>query len=443
MKTKLSVLVISFLFMLSGNLKLSAQVTIGNNESPVDGALLQVKDKAGVNDDSENATKGFAYPRVKLEQRNQLYPMYKGKLEYTTDKTNIDKRNTGLTVYNTHKSADGEANENLIFQKGLYVWTGAKWESVGTPQVENGLSMDDQNVIRLGGDLTDDTSVNLDGNPLNFETGGSPLYINGLTDITSNTRALVVSTATGQIGRAGVTPALLTFVQSTIPTPLDPSEGQAVSGLTEIKEAALSATGANQVPGTNATTSNLSHPRIGSNLNWGKQIIIPFRPVDIEINNDLTDTIFSDPVTKTEIIAFELIGNFSVELSGYINYTPKGTNSSGDAVLLNVTIQIKKEGTNDWIDYSSVRSIMASPMPYYVNTINIPPAIYEGKKGDQIRMIMQRPYSEEIVSGNKRIRFLGAAHGGTIDGATRFKNVEIAVPWGTQFSSGLKITAVG
>lgn len=408
MKTKLAILLLGFLLALSGNSKLSAQVTVGDDESPLDGALLQLKDKSDVTDDSDNATKGFAYPRVKLEQRNQLYPMYKGSTEYASDKTDIDKQHTGLTVYNTFKSADTETNDNLKFQKGLYIWTGTRWESVGAPQVENGLNIDNQSVIRLGGTLNQDTEIDQDGNTLTIASDKDLLYITGLAEGSQDdSRALVVDINTGKVGTAPSLPAVLTFVQSeTIYSFNSGSNGVAKN-----------------------QTMSTTLPAFNTNLNTGQKVVVPFTTDDIVTNNKLTS--FSNSV-------FTLLEEGNVEISGYINYSCG--NSGDEEVLLNLTLQIRKNtGTpeapayaNDWEDYSSVRAVWVGAQPYYRNTLMVPPAIYDGKKGDQIRMVVVRPY--EVVGTTAT--FLGGRHG-----INQSYEVSFTIPWGTKFSRGLKIIA--
>ncbi|MDR3056781.1 MAG: hypothetical protein LBU84_01405 [Prevotella sp.] len=410
MKTKLAILLLGFLLALSGNSKLSAQVTVGDDESPLDGALLQLKDKSDVTDDSDNATKGFAYPRVKLEQRNQLYPMYKGSTEYASDKTDIDKQHTGLTVYNTFKSADTETNDNLKFQKGLYIWTGTRWESVGAPQVENGLNIDNQSVIRLGGTLNQDTEIDQDGNTLTIASDKDLLYITGLSEGSQDdSRAMVVDINTGKVGTAPSLPAVLTFVQSeTIYTFNSGSNGVAK----------------NQ---TMSTTSSI----FNTNLNTGLKVVVPFTNADIVTNNKLTSF---NPTNSV----FTLLEEGNVEISGYINYSCG--NSGTEEVLLNLTLQVRENTstpeapayTNDWEDYSSVRAVWVEAQPYYRNTLMVPPAIYDGKKGDQIRMVVVRPYD---VSGTTAT-FLGGRHG-----INQSYEVSFTIPWGTKFSRGLKIIA--
>jgi len=103
-----------------------SQVTIGNNEAPENGALLQLKNIDGVTDNSVNATKGLGLPRVELTDINNLYPMFTddgtsgykiGSTSYT--KADEDEKHIGLVVYNI--------NQCTPKGKGIHVWNKEKW----------------------------------------------------------------------------------------------------------------------------------------------------------------------------------------------------------------------------------------------------------------------------------------------------------------------------
>lgn len=107
-----------------------AQVTIGSGLEPVQGALLDLKEK---DDPSGGVTseKGLNLSRVRLTDRNNLYPMFEtapGSGIANSDYNASDKKaaqdaiHTGLTVYNVN-----EAND---FVKCVYVWVGNKWVSL-------------------------------------------------------------------------------------------------------------------------------------------------------------------------------------------------------------------------------------------------------------------------------------------------------------------------
>jgi hypothetical protein len=161
------------LFFLLPITELSAQVTIGSLEEPATGALLQLKEISGIIDDSPDAYKGLAMPRVNLTDVNNLYPMLLDdpanpasgpSASYAADKPALDKLHTGLIVYN--------ANDAVPFKKGLYVWSGSKWEPAGSTDVENGLTLTGD-TVRLGGALTRATTVTLGDNDLYLNAAGA------------------------------------------------------------------------------------------------------------------------------------------------------------------------------------------------------------------------------------------------------------------------------
>ncbi|MDR0371668.1 MAG: hypothetical protein LBH80_07460 [Prevotellaceae bacterium] len=107
-----------------------AQVSIGTAEAPVAGALLQLKEKKNVLNDSLNAYKGLLLPRVTLSDKNQLFPMFLANPDnpasgpnttYASDKTKLDKIHTGLVVYNLTE----DKSKDLCL--GLNQWNGKEW----------------------------------------------------------------------------------------------------------------------------------------------------------------------------------------------------------------------------------------------------------------------------------------------------------------------------
>ncbi|MFT4222594.1 FISUMP domain-containing protein [Dysgonomonas sp.] len=91
------------------------QVTIGSNNPPNNGALLDLNDQKPDATDNTTAKKGMMLPRVELSDLNKLYPMFNSG--YAAGE---DKIHTGLTVYNL-KQCDGK------FARGVYTWTGTEW----------------------------------------------------------------------------------------------------------------------------------------------------------------------------------------------------------------------------------------------------------------------------------------------------------------------------
>jgi len=119
------ILFISVFFVLPAH----SQVTIGTLETPLKGALLDLRQQpetAG----ALNSTDGLKFPRVSLTGLTSLQPLLSpaedgaataaAKLQYK-----------GMTVYNV--TVDAAAN----LQDGLYVWDGVKWNVFQTGTVNN------------------------------------------------------------------------------------------------------------------------------------------------------------------------------------------------------------------------------------------------------------------------------------------------------------------
>lgn len=109
---------------------LQAQVTIGLGEDPEKGTLLQLKEKGNVTDSTRNSYRGLGLPRVVLSDKEQLYPMFLSdpenpssgsNAEYQTDKASLDKKHTGMIVYNLVEDVDKD------LCKGLNQWNGKEW----------------------------------------------------------------------------------------------------------------------------------------------------------------------------------------------------------------------------------------------------------------------------------------------------------------------------
>jgi len=107
---------------------LSAQITIGSKEAPVQGSLLQLKNVDGNN--AITSTKGLLLPRVELTDLTQLYPMLEGDSDYENGITTHDQNlaHIGLVVYNLGCHMTGE---------GFYVWTGEQWVPVAPRKIES------------------------------------------------------------------------------------------------------------------------------------------------------------------------------------------------------------------------------------------------------------------------------------------------------------------
>ncbi|MFT3993223.1 MAG: FISUMP domain-containing protein [Dysgonomonas sp.] len=108
-----------------------AQVTIGSGKPPVLGALIQLKENENL---KENSAKGLILPRVRLSDKENLFPMFTATGNTNSDysdptyKSEQDKLHIGLVVYNT--------NPCLPFGKGVFIWDGQSWEAISKPIFE-------------------------------------------------------------------------------------------------------------------------------------------------------------------------------------------------------------------------------------------------------------------------------------------------------------------
>lgn len=112
---------------------LHAQTTVGIDEDPAPGSLLQVKNIPG--NGLVNADKGIGMPRMQLTDPNNLYPMFWNSsanaptTEYTSQKATIDETHKGLVVYNLKDNFC----PTPVIGAGINVWMGSVWEPVLKP----------------------------------------------------------------------------------------------------------------------------------------------------------------------------------------------------------------------------------------------------------------------------------------------------------------------
>lgn len=105
-----------FIMMLLFPYLAKAQVTIGSNQLPNPGALLDLKENSSID---ANSRRGILLPRVNLKEIDNLYPMFtQGDPLYTDAEKDL---HTGLMVYNL---TDDPANGLC---PGPYVWEDSKW----------------------------------------------------------------------------------------------------------------------------------------------------------------------------------------------------------------------------------------------------------------------------------------------------------------------------
>jgi len=115
------ILLFAGIFTVISALTIRAQVTVGTNELPVPGAILQLKTiNDAASNGNVNATQGLGLPRVALVVKDQLQPMYSAS--EAPNLSNVVKMNhRGLVVYNVTENADEE------LYPGLYQWDGKQW----------------------------------------------------------------------------------------------------------------------------------------------------------------------------------------------------------------------------------------------------------------------------------------------------------------------------
>jgi len=151
----------ALLFCICVSFPARSQVTIGSNSNPLKGALLDLKEHDDVTG-NYNSSSGVILPRVILTDVNSLSPMLTGS--DLTDES-LKPKYTGLTVYNVSVSTS--------FEKGLYIWDGAKWNKMSTSALKsikagNGLTAFDIDSVGLGGVLGKNTVIDLADFNLNF-----------------------------------------------------------------------------------------------------------------------------------------------------------------------------------------------------------------------------------------------------------------------------------
>lgn len=395
MKKRNLFLILGCLFLIA--LPGKAQVTIGSDAKPLDGALLQLKENEN-GATQANSKKGLLLPRVSLAS--------------TTDMSGIDGMTStnqasykGLLVYNV----------STAVPSGTYVWTGDKWHLLENADsfsltASNGI-LYSGGAVKLGGALTEaTTTITADNKALIFETKNIPLndpnkgiIIRGLSEQSYGTsKALVADITTGKLGISAVVPASLAFYQSGDQT---------------------------EVP----------------NINTGAPQVVPWNVNgNDEVYNNLVDFDAAEQ-------SFVMKSGGKIEISAMVGYIGGGRSSSGThppadykGVIVNATLQMKRatawnydafnnpiEATAweaDYSDYSSVRGVYIDAVHYYRNTLNIPPAMAQANVGDKIRLVLLRPDDQD---------------GGLLGGTHWITGKGIVVPFGTKFSKSIKIVLQG
>ncbi len=124
-----------------------AQVSIGSDKAPGSAALLQVKNLEAsptsiTSDDNitvDSQGGGLGLPRVMLENKKTLQP-FLSLSESNANAGKIKEINAGLMVYNIKVTTDPSVvDDDLIFQQGIYIWSGSRWELAGSGNNAEGL----------------------------------------------------------------------------------------------------------------------------------------------------------------------------------------------------------------------------------------------------------------------------------------------------------------
>lgn len=158
------------LIVICSTFSIKSQVTIGMLSPPVKGALLDLKENDEANGGA-NSISGLMLARVSLTDENNLYPMLTGT---EPNYSSLKPRYTGLIVYNV--------NTTSTLEKGLNIWNGSKWERINSAQqnsilADNGLNVSGT-TVKLGGDLKENTTINLQNYLLNFDTNTGKIGVN-------------------------------------------------------------------------------------------------------------------------------------------------------------------------------------------------------------------------------------------------------------------------
>ena len=133
---------------------LKAQVTVGTQEAPVPGALLQLKTIVDATSKGDvNATKGLNFPRVALVKQKQLQPMYSAA-DAANLSTAVKLAHKGLVVYNLTDNP----GENLSV--GLNYWDGEQWNSLEQKATQAVFTITDCTACTANGDYFNTNPLN-------------------------------------------------------------------------------------------------------------------------------------------------------------------------------------------------------------------------------------------------------------------------------------------
>lgn len=150
---------------------LQGQVTIGTNELPAKGALLQLKNIVNVTDGSPNATKGLILPRVALKDTKTIISVISG-----VDNTN-SADHVGLVVFNVTDNIVANTVSGVC--PGVYIWEGLEWirlekRCCAPPVIKTQPNTTEVYVTDINGAVTPIT-VNVSGTNLTYQWQVAPM----------------------------------------------------------------------------------------------------------------------------------------------------------------------------------------------------------------------------------------------------------------------------
>lgn len=116
------------LALLTTSINSNAQVTIGSNITPNNGALLDLKEEYTSGGEA-NSKRGLGLPRVKITEKYSLKDVIEGYESLADkDKKDLSASHIGLVVYNMNPFRPDQCS---IAQSGVMVWTGDDgWQNI-------------------------------------------------------------------------------------------------------------------------------------------------------------------------------------------------------------------------------------------------------------------------------------------------------------------------
>jgi hypothetical protein len=361
-----------------------AQVTIGADIAPLPGSLLDVKETDTKDTNDANATKGVMLPRVRLSDLDNLYPMFGSSgspsSEYTANKSKLDIKHTGLTVYNVHESATDS------LKKGIYHWNGSKW-IYADPSAWNtlGNAGTDAKVNYIG--TSDNQPLVLKANKnegLRITPGGVTVLKNVPSIPNSDAQVLVRSSVTGELGTTGAVPTKLMLVQSA------ELQSYAKGDADKLME--------------------------GITFNSGgivNALSVKWKSTEVETNNLLEEQTHAAGASF-EYFTVKTKGMY--EVSGFMSYTPNCEYISKATTLehvlnevntalaaVNVAIQ-KQTGSSAWVNIAATRVIWSGlSIAGVSSSATVPPIFVRLETGDKLRLAFYRPNSTFGKDHGKRV----------------------------------------